>query len=344
MQKIDHVFNDIVIQTGASLQEYNTLAVPAQAAFFTRCISLDQLTNSLRFARERALQVLVLGEGSNTVFTRDFEGLLVLNRLTGIDLLNENADNVTVKVAAGESWHDFVLFSLQHGWYGLENLALIPGLVGASPIQNIGAYGVEVKDTISAVHTLDIDSGEISVLSNSECDFSYRDSIFKRALVGKSIVTSVEFELSKTPRVNLSYPALAEHFDHLPSPMAVFKAVCEIRSAKLPMPDDIPNAGSFFKNPIVDQVKYNQLKIDFPSLVAFEIAGGGAKIAAAWLIEQCGWKEKSVDAVYVHRQHALVVVNPNFKHGGAILNLATAIQDDVKAHYGLVLEIEPRVY
>jgi len=343
MQNEGKISRDIDVQTDVSLQPYNTLAVPAMAAYLIRCISIDQLSSALNFATARDLPILILGEGSNTVFAKNFEGLVILNRLTGIEVLDDDSRSVTIEVAAGENWHDFVQYSLQQDWYGLENLGLIPGLVGAAPIQNIGAYGVEVKDTIEKVNYLELDSQRQRSLNNSECEFAYRDSVFKHALAGNCIITSVVFRLYKRPSINLSYPALAERFDSDPSPQDVFKAVCDIRSKKLPMPDDIPNAGSFFKNPIVDQATYSQLKTSHPSIVAFPIDGGGAKLAAAWLIEQCGWKEKPIDAVYVHRDHALVVVNPNSKSGESILRLAAAIQNDVESVYGVSLEIEPRV-
>ena len=335
---------EALVVKDVSLQPYNSLAVPARAAYLVRCASLEQVADSLNFAKARDLNVLVLGEGSNTVFSKDFDGLLILIRLVGIELLNEDSHSVVVEVAAGENWHDFVQYSLDQAWYGLENLALIPGLVGAAPIQNIGAYGVEVKDLIETVNTLDIESQHAVALNKSECQFAYRDSIFKRALADQRVITSVVFRLSKSSAPKVSYPALAERFEHRPSPRDVFDAVCEIRASKLPMPDDIPNAGSFFKNPVVEREKYQQLKESFPSIKAFPMANGSVKLAAAWLIEQRGWKNKSVDAVYVHRDQALVIVNPNFKTGEAVLNLALAIQYDIQLSYGVSLEVEPRIY
>lgn len=345
-QEVDKVAvsNHSPIQIGVSLQPYNTMAVPAVAAYLSRCTSLDQLLSSLDFAREMSLPTLILGEGSNTLFAKDFDGLVILNRLTGIELICEDANSVTIKVAAGENWHEFVRYSLERGWFGLQNLALIPGLVGAAPIQNIGAYGVEVKDSIDAVETLEIASNEIKILSNADCQFSYRDSIFKQALVGKRVITSVTFRLFKSATLKLSYPALANYFENKPSPMDIFNAVSLIRAAKLPMPDEIPNAGSFFKNPLVVEEKYTQLQIDFPSMVAYPLEAGGAKLAAGWLIEQQGWKEKSVDAVYVHRDQALVIVNPNLQRGDSVLKLASAIQANIQSVYGVFLEIEPRIY
>jgi len=343
MQELDASNNDSLIQKSVSLQPFNTLAVPAKAAFFSRCTTHSQLITSLNFAKQESLAVLILGEGSNTVFSKDFDGLVILNRLAGIEVLREDSNEVLVRVAAGENWHEFVRYALQKNWHGLENLALIPGLVGAAPIQNIGAYGVEVKDTVETVSFVDIESQKTIVLTNAECEFAYRDSVFKRALVNKVVITWVAFRLSKSPAPTLTYPALAAKFDQPPTPSEVFNAVCEIRASKLPMPDEIPNAGSFFKNPVVDNNKFSQLKELFPSIAAFP-AHNGVKLAAAWLIERQGWKDKSVEAVYVHRDQALVIVNPNFKQGDAILRLASAIQRDIDLAYGIKLEVEPRIY
>lgn len=331
------------IQENVSLQSRNTLAVPVKARYCCRAESLKQLTAALQFAKERQQDVLVLGEGSNTVFTQDFEGLVLLNRLQGIEKLSEDNDSVTIKVAAGENWHQFVDHCLNQGWFGHENLALIPGLVGATPIQNIGAYGVEVKDSIQAVDYIELATGEVHRISNAECQFAYRDSIFKHRLNAKTIIVSVEFRLSKTPTKQLAYPALANQFDFEPSPRDIFNRVCEVRRAKLPMPNDIPNAGSFFKNPIVSREQFSSLQQDYPDIVAFEVLDG-IKLAAAWLIEQRGWKDREIAGVKVHQQQSLVITNPKYKTGNDILKLAAAIQEDLEASFGVSLEIEPRVY
>jgi len=332
------------IQVDVPLQQYNTLAIPAKAAFLSRCTTANQIRQCLSFAADKGLAPLVLGEGSNTVFANDIDGLVILNRLAGIEVLNDNEQTVTVKVAAGENWHDFVKYALKQSWFGLENLALIPGLVGAAPIQNIGAYGVEVKDTIESVELIDIASLETRELSNSECQFDYRDSIFKNDLRDRCIITSVVFRLTKLANSNISYPALASSVPQSASPQDVFDAVCDIRSSKLPMPDDLPNAGSFFKNPIVDEQQHLALTERFPALVSYPISDGGAKLAAGWMIDQRGWKSKSVGGVYMHREQALVLINPNMKSGQAVLSLAGEIQADIERYYGVSLEVEPRVY
>ena len=332
------------IQVNVPLQQYNTLAIPAKAAFLSRCTTSNQIRQCLSFATDNGLDPLVLGEGSNTVFANDVEGLLILNRLAGIEVLSDSEKAVIVKVAAGENWHDFVKYALEQSWFGLENLALIPGLVGAAPIQNIGAYGVEVKDTIESVELIDIASLETRELSNSECQFDYRDSIFKNKLHDRCIITSVTFRLTKLANSNISYPALANSVPQSASPQDVFDAVCGIRSSKLPMPDDLPNAGSFFKNPIVSEQQNLALTERFPALVSYPISGGGAKLAAGWMIDQRGWKDKSVEGVYMHREQALVLINSNMKSGQAVLSLAGEIQADIERHYGVSLEVEPRVY
>ena len=336
--------NDASISLDVSLQQYNTLAVPARAAYLSRCTTQEQIIQCVEFAEQKNLHIIVLGEGSNTVFANDVDGLVILNRLSGIELVNDTESQVTVKVAAGENWHDFVKYALGQGWYGLENLALIPGLVGAAPIQNIGAYGVEVKDLIDSVSLIDIESLELNHLSNEDCKFGYRDSVFKTDLRDRCIITDVTFTLAKVPQPVLKYPALANKFKSPPSAEQVFDLVCQIRSSKLPMPDDLPNAGSFFKNPVVTTQKYQELKQAFDDIVSFPQNNGDVKLAAGWLIDQRGWKSKSVDAVYMHREQALVLVNPNQKSGSAVLNLVRQVQADIKQCYGVNLEIEPRVY
>lgn len=345
MQNREHsdIVGDILIQENVALQAYNTLAVAISARYFCRALTLVQLKAGLAFARERQLTILILGEGSNTVFTKDFDGLIILNRLKGVELINETDETVSIRVAAGENWHHFVDYCLSHNWFGLENLALIPGLVGAAPIQNIGAYGVEVKDTIKTVTYLELSTGEQHTISNSDCQFAYRDSIFKNQLNAKTVISCIEFCLDKSPTQKLAYPALANEFSGKPSPRDIFNKVCEVRCAKLPMPSDIPNAGSFFKNPIISKKQFISLKAIHPNIIGFNV-NEGVKLAAAWLIEQGGWKYKEVAGVKVHQQQALVVTNPKYKTGADILLLAKAIQDDIEEIFSVRLEIEPRIY
>lgn len=334
---------DLNIDQNVDLQSLNTLAIPAKAAYCASCQSVDDLQQCVEFANKRELAILVLGEGSNTVFTKDYPGLVILNRLCGITVESQDERQIEIRVSAGEGWHHLVEYCIVHGWFGLENLALIPGLVGASPIQNIGAYGVEVGDLITSVDVLELESGEIRTLTNKECEFGYRDSVFKHELADKMIITAVSLRLSKVPNCNLSYPALSSELGSDASPKQVFEKVCQLRAAKLPNPEAIPNAGSFFKNPVVSCMEYNSLLMDHHDLIGFK-HGAGYKLAAAWLIERRGWKDKSIDGVKVHQQQALVMTNPERREGSRVLRLAHAIQEDIKKGFGVSLEIEPRLY
>jgi len=289
------------------------------------------------------LPVLVLGEGSNTIFVQDYAGLVVLNQLKGIEVVSETADSVTVKVAAGEHWHSFVQHAVASGWYGLENLALIPGLVGAAPIQNIGAYGVEVKDTLSCVDYIDINSRERLSINNTDCAFAYRESCFKQDLAGKVVITHVTFTLSKHACVDVTYPALNKFLGSQPTPQDVFEAVVKVRSEKLPLPEHIPNTGSFFKNPVVSKQIWQEIKKQNPDLVSFPV-DGQFKLAAGWLIEQAGFKGRDHNGVTVYGKQALVLVNPLKRSGKDVLDFAEQIQQEIQNRFGVLLEIEPRIY
>ena len=332
-----------MIKQQVSLESFNTMAIPAKAKFLATVSSLDELNQALNYAKNQQLSVLVLGEGSNTIFENNYDGLVLLYRIKGIEIISQDADSVTIKVAAGENWHDFVRYSIEQGWFGLENLALIPGLVGAAPMQNVGAYGVEVKDTIIGVDFIDMETRQDAHLSNVDCDFAYRESIFKRELMGKVIITSVTFCLSKKANVNISYPALAGMFEDQPSPKQVFDAVCKVRSAKLPLPKDLPNTGSFFKNPVIDQNRHDKLKQQYPDLVSYPFEQG-FKLAAGWMIEKAGWKQKNINDVHVHKHQALVIINSKRKSGKDVVTFAQAIQQDIYDKFGVLLEIEPRIY
>lgn len=328
----------------ADLQPHNTLAIPAIAKVLAEVTSIDELKEAVVYAHDQKLRILILGEGSNTVFAGHFNGLVILNRLMGIEVLESKTESVTVKVSAGENWHKLVEYSVDRQWYGLENLALIPGLVGAAPIQNIGAYGAEVKDSIVQVDVLDIATGLSKVLANNECQFAYRDSIFKHRLADQVIISAVTFRLSRGQRsnCNIAYPALSSRFSQPPTPKQVFDAVCEIRSSKLPAPQQIPNAGSFFKNPIVSAEHHSVLAKVHPGLVSFSVRDG-YKLAAGWLIEQAGWKNIDYDGVSVHQEQALVLINPQRRSARQVLKFAHAIQKDIEAKFSVTLEIEPRV-
>lgn len=331
-----------------SLQKLNTLAVPVVADFYVSVTSHNEIREALAFASERELPILLLGGGSNIVFEKDFHGLVIHLKLQGIRVIQETNEFVLINFAAGENWHEAVQHCVDKGYYGLENLSLIPGCVGAAPIQNIGAYGVEVKDLITELSTIEIANGiEVSFL-NESCQFAYRDSIFKQEFKDKYIITSVTFRLSKVAQVNLTYPALQDYFAGEDiagiTPEDVSQAVINIRQSKLPDPQQIPNAGSFFKNPIISVSHFEKLVSIHPKIPSYPAGEGYRKLAAAWLIDQAGWKGKELNGVRVHHRQALVLTNPEKLDGHAILTLAKAIKNSVLEIFGVELEIEPRVY
>ena len=334
------------IRRRESLRLRNTLALQARAAAYASVQDEHDLAQALEWARVEGMPVLPLGEGSNVVFAGDVDALVVQIAARGVEYVADDGDRVTLRAAAGEDWHQLVHWTLQQGLYGLENLALIPGTVGAAPIQNIGAYGVECQQFIRAVHTCEIASGKTAVFSAEECAFSYRDSNFKGPWRDRLVITAVDLELSRRPQVNTAYPALAAELQGMaqPGPVDVFDAVVAVRKRRLPDPAREPNAGSFFKNPVVDAAITRRLLAQFPGLPAYPQEDGRNKLPAAWLIENCGWKGERRGGVGVHPQHALVLVNYGSDSGTELLALAADICVAGKARFGIELEIEPRVY
>ncbi len=280
--------------------------------------------------------ILFLGGGSNILFTKDFEGLVVKNNIKGKDTIRETDEWVELKVGSGEVWHDLVMYCVRRNWGGLENLSLIPGTVGAAPIQNIGAYGVEVKDVLTQVEAIEMETGKKLLFDNKACDFGYRDSVFKRELKGKVFITSITLRLTKTNHnTNINYGAIQKviqlDYNNVISIENISNAVISIRQSKLPDPRQIGNCGSFFKNPIISASLFESLKNDFPTLPSYPVIGNSSiKIPAGWLIEQCGWKGKTIDKRYgVHQQQALVLVNYGKSTGSEIKTLAMDIQKSV---------------
>lgn len=351
----DCIKNELNIEEHVELKPYNTFGLNAVARFFCAVISVQELQQALAFAREIDLPVFVLGGGSNILLREDFPGLVIRIALEGIVSHLHDDGAVIVTAASGENWHKFVVHCMQNGFYGLENLALIPGSVGAAPIQNIGAYGVEVKDRITELQLLDCDSMSIESMNAEQCEFGYRDSIFKNELKGRKIVLSVTFSLHTRPKVNVSYGALTqavlERTDS-PQPQDVFDAVCQIRRSKLPDPKVLGNAGSFFKNPVVSVAQFEKLSQLFPTLPAFPVAhhivqkkyndaiDNSVKLPAAWLIEQAGWKAKTLGGAAVYHLQPLVLVNSGNATADEIVALARQIMESVKAKFGVVLEPE----
>ena len=325
------------------LRDLTTFAVDSIASDFIRLDSLEAATQSIPLINQYAKR-MVLGGGSNVLFVGSYEGLIIYPQIGGIELLREDQEHYYVSVGASENWHQWVLLSNQNGWFGLENLALIPGTVGAAPVQNIGAYGVEVQQFIERVECIDLDTGSVLQLSRKDCQFAYRDSLIKQAGQGKYLVTRVEFKLLKQPSLNLSYAPLKELFkDKVDiTTEQVIKKVCQIRLEKLPDPVELPNAGSFFKNPVIDQAQFEQLSQKYPEIVAYPLESG-VKLAAGWLIDKAGLKGMREENVGVHRNQALVLVNYHQPDGSKIWRLAQKVQNKVFKKYGVKLEPEVRI-
>lgn len=330
-----------------NLQNYNTLASPVCADFFVSVKDEAELVAALKFSKENNLSLLVLGGGSNIVLHDDFPGLAIHIQLMGKEWVREDAEYIYIKAAAGENWSDFVDYCLDEQYWGLENLSLIPGNVGAAPIQNIGAYGVELKDVFSELTALEIKSGLPITFTAEACQFGYRDSVFKEALKDQFIITSVTFKLTKIPALKIHYPALRDALANTPSenitPELVSQTVCDIRRSKLPDPGIIPNVGSFFKNPIVSTSTLSVIQQTFPNVVAYPVDGNSVKLAAGWLIDLAGWKGFSKGAA-VHEQQALVLTNPQRLRASAVLEVAELIKASVLSKFGVELEQEPRNY
>jgi len=330
------------LQQSVSLRPFNTFGIEARARHYVRITSTEQLLAVFADPVLKAMPRLVLGGGSNLLLTKDFDGLVVHMALSGRDLVGSDDSRYFVRAAAGETWHDFVQWTLAQGWGGLENLSLIPGTAGAAPIQNIGAYGVETKDLFHSLTVFDPASGGTRVMDKADCRFAYRDSVFKHE--GRElIILDVTFALPREWRANTAYGELAQELHGIgaPTPQQVADAVIAIRRRKLPDPAVIGNAGSFFKNPVVPAGQCAELLARFPALVHHRQADGSEKLAAGWLIDQCGWKGRTLGAAGVYAKQALVLVNHGGATGADVVRLAQAIQDDVAARYGVRLEPEP---
>lgn len=333
-----------------SLATLNTLAVDVKAKYYWPISGEAELMAALDWYQELhpelALPLLVLGGGSNIVLQDDFPGLVLHMQNHGFKVLKTGQASVRIEVQAGQIWHELVEQCCQLGYHGLENLALIPGNVGAAPIQNIGAYGVELKDSFISLKAFNLAANDFEVLNAEQCQFGYRESVFKQVGQPARVICSVVLELSLQPQLNLSYPGLQQALARFeqPSPKQLFDAVCELRRSKLPDPAELANVGSFFKNPVIDAAQLAQLQQQYPAVVNYPAANGCYKIAAGWLIDQAGWKGKRQGGVGVHQHQALVLVNFNAGSGSEILQLAKMIQQDIYAKFSISLEIEPRVY
>lgn len=335
---------DLRFRQQADLSRLNTLGLPAKAEFFAQVGSEAALAAILNTVTARNHAVNILGGGSNIVLAGDVAGLLVQPTLLGVEQIADSRDDVIIAAAAGENWHGFTQWTLAQGWCGLENLSLIPGTVGAAPVQNIGAYGVEVADVIHSLRALDRQTGKFREFSPAECAFAYRDSLFKSAQAGRYVITCVRFRLHKQPRLTLDYGDLRGELQRRGvariTAQQVALAVIAIRQSKLPDPARLANAGSFFKNPLVSKAEADALRLQYPQLVAYA-QPEGVKLAAGWLIEQAGWKGLRRGAVAVHDRQALVLVNHGGGRGVDLLALAADIRASVQAKFGVALEQEP---
>lgn len=321
-----------------------TFHVPAMASRYIEVKDDNQVRDALTFAREEGLNILILGGGSNMLFHSDFEGLVVKIASRGIDVLNDDGRVLEVVAEAGEMWHHFVMHTLDNGWGGLENLALIPGCVGASPMQNIGAYGVEIKDVFSWLEAINIESGECVKFHLEDCKFGYRESIFKIGEKDKWVIVRVAFRLDRQSELKTGYGALETELSKISKNKIthtdVANAVVTIRNSKLPNPDVLGNAGSFFKNPVIDHNLFSALKLNYPEIPNYPQINGTIKLAAGWLIDQAGWKGHSRGTHGVHDKQALVLVNRGGASGREIWLLATDIMTSVEKKFGIKLEPE----
>ena len=333
------------VQQRASLRNFNTFGLPALAKTLVRVTSEADVRRVVDHPQWGLAPKLVLGGGSNLVLTRDVDAVVLKVEIMGRRLLRENAAAWVVEAGAGESWHGLVAWTVAQGWPGLENLALIPGSVGAAPVQNIGAYGVELKDRFDSLDAVDLVTGRTVTLGAAECHFGYRDSVFKRHLANKSVITRVRFCLPKPWQSVLGYLDLERKIQETgqkqPDFATVFDWVCAIRRAKLPDPAVIGNAGSFFKNPVVTPEQCRDIIGRDPEIVHYPMADGSVKLAAGWLIDACGWKGKSVGRAGVYEKQALVLVNRGGASGAEVVTLARAIQESVYGRFGIRLEPEP---
>ena len=348
----------MTIQKNLSLKPYNTFGIDVSAAHFADVFSVEELKTILSDAAYRKIPKLILGGGSNVLFSKNVDALVILNQIKGIEIIKEDDDYVFIRSGAGEAWNDLVMYAVAHNYGGIENLSLIPGSVGAAPMQNIGAYGVELKETFVELEAIDIETAEQKSFVKEECKFGYRESIFKHEAKGKYIIISVTLQLNKNPVFNTSYGAIEQELQKMnaqPNIKNISEAVCNIRRGKLPDPAKIGNAGSFFKNPTVNQEKFEKLKSQYPTIPNYATGNSSTqqpnnptsqqhKIPAGWLIEQCGWKGKRVGNTGAHKDQALVLVNYGNATGEEIIALAKQIQQSVKEKFDVDILPEVNVY
>ena len=325
-----------------NLKEHNTFKIEAFAKQFIKFQTIADIQHIINYGELKNYKIFILGGGSNVLFTKNFEGIILQSAINKIEIINETNNEVTIKAGSGVVWDDFVKFTVDNNFYGAENLSLIPGTVGASPVQNIGAYGVEAKDIITKVECVDLKTGELIYLTNNECKFAYRNSIFKTEFKDKYIVSNVFFKLSKTENYKLDYGNLQSTIDdnNNLSLQKVREAIITTRQQKLPDTDKIGNAGSFFKNPIIEQSHFEKLQKKYNKMPFYKLDGNKYKIPAGWLIENAGWKQKTINNVTVYKNQALVIINTGMANGNNIVNFSELIINDISDKYGIIIEPE----
>lgn len=335
------------VYQNVSLRPYHTFGMEVQARYFASFTSVAELQTLLQMPALKDLPKLILGGGSNILFTQDFAGVVLKNNILGVELRDLNEEITLVKAGGGVGWHDLVEYTIARGLGGLENLSLIPGTVGAAPLQNIGAYGVELKDVFESLEAVHLETGQLATFNQEQCRFGYRESIFKNEAKGKYLVATVTLRLSKKPKFNTSYGALTQTLAQRPteelSLQAISDAVCHIRRSKLPDPARIGNAGSFFKNPEIPVAQFETLQQQYPAVPSYPTTPGRVKIPAGWLIEQAGWKGRRFDNYGVHQDQALVLVNYGGARGRQVQDLAHQIIDSVQEKFGIQLQPEVNI-
>ena len=335
------------VQENVSLKQYNTFGIEAAARWFSSFTSQHELQELLALQQQKSTNRLILGGGSNMLLTKDVDGIVMKNEVKGIEVVNEDHEFIYLRSGAGENWHQLVQYAVQQNWGGLENLSLIPGNVGASPMQNIGAYGVEIKEVMNELQALHIHDQQLVTFSNADCAFGYRESVFKRKFKNEFVILNVTYKLRKQPVYHISYGAIQQELEKMGvkelSVKAISDAVIQIRSSKLPDLKVTGNAGSFFKNPSVSIHQYQQLKQEFPEIVAYPNADGTFKLAAGWLIEQCGWKGYRRGDAGCHAKQALVLVNYGSAAGSEIVALSKEITESVQKKFQVTLETEVNI-
>lgn len=345
---VKYYFCMLTIQRNVSLKPFNTFGIQAIARYWVNVQTLSDLQTLLQLTDYSVMPRMILGGGSNLLLTGDVEGMIIWMNIQGIELVREDERHWWVKAGAGVNWHEFVLYCVKRGYAGVENLSLIPGTVGAAPMQNIGAYGVEIEQVFESLEAVNRQTGELRTFSRADCQFGYRESIFKHNLNGQYVITNVTFQLDKTPTFHTAYGAIQETLDQMGiredqrSIQAISDAVIRIRRSKLPDPAQIGNAGSFFKNPEITPAQYQKLQQQFPDMPGYPLANTNrVKVPAGWLIERCGWKGFRRGDAGVHTKQALVLVNYGNATGYEILALAHEVQQSVGQQFGI--EIKPEV-